>query len=106
MHTIRVDVSKKLVGQNPTQQIVNYKKPWNQWKKIIIRFDFPRGLNENGEAFKLNHYLRSMHRCTSGLFCFQEHKFQRNMAMNIGKIIWPNVLLWIMKAEEGYTSEQ
>ncbi len=28
------------------------------------------------------------------------------MAMNIGKIIWPNVLLWIMKAEEGYTSEQ
>ncbi len=28
------------------------------------------------------------------------------MAMNIGKIIWPNVLLWIVKAKEGYTSEQ
>jgi hypothetical protein len=24
-------------------------------------FDFPRGLNENGDAFKLNHYLKSMH---------------------------------------------
>jgi hypothetical protein len=28
------------------------------------------------------------------------------MAMNIGKIIWPNVLLWIMKAKEDYTSER
>jgi hypothetical protein len=30
MHTIRVEASKKLVGQNPMQQIANYKKPWNR----------------------------------------------------------------------------
>jgi hypothetical protein len=28
------------------------------------------------------------------------------MAMNIGKIKSPNVLLWIMKAKEGYTFKQ
>jgi hypothetical protein len=60
-------------------------------------------LNKDGEAFKLNHYLRGMHGSIGELFCFQEHKFQRNMAMNIGKTIWPNTLLWIVKAEEGYT---
>jgi len=27
------------------------------------------------------------------------------MAMNIGKTIWCNVVLWIMKAKEGYTSK-
>ncbi len=40
------------------------------------------------------------------ILCFQEHKFQRNKAMNIGKTIWPNVVLWIAKANEGYTFER
>jgi hypothetical protein len=47
-----------------------------------------------------------MHGSIGGLFCFQEHKFLRNMAMNIGKTIWPNVLLWIVKVEDGYTSKR
>jgi hypothetical protein len=72
---------------------------------MVIKFDFLWGLNEDGKAFKLNHYLRGMHGSTCGLLCFQEHKFQRNMAVNIRKIIWPNVLLWIVKAKEGYTSK-
>jgi hypothetical protein len=54
------------------------------------------GLNEDGKAFKLHHYLRGMGSHVN-IFCFQEHKIQIDDVMNIGKVIWPNVVLWIVK---------
>jgi hypothetical protein len=45
---------------------------------------------------KLRHYLRNMGSYVD-ILCFQEHKLRIDNAMNIGKIICPNVILWIMK---------
>ncbi len=41
------------------------------------------------------------------IFCLQKHKLQIDIAtLNIGKAIWPNVIMWIMEVEEGYTSKR